>query len=43
MKPFLDTFTIKSFILIGNSSEELKNRIKAYGVEPRVLAGGWTN
>jgi predicted ester cyclase len=43
MKPFLDTFTINSFILIGNSSEELKNRIKAYGVEPRVLAGGWTN
>lgn len=43
MKPFLDTFTINSFILIGNSTEELKNRIKSYGVEPRVLAGGWTN
>lgn len=43
MKPFLDTFTIKSFILIGNSTEQLKTRIKAYGVEPRVLAGGWTN
>tara|TARA_B100000963_G_scaffold270364_1_gene238529 strand:- start:8404 stop:9267 length:864 start_codon:yes stop_codon:yes gene_type:complete len=43
MKPFLDTFKINSFILIGNSTEELKNRIKAYGVEPRVLIGGWTN
>lgn len=43
MKPFLNTFKINSFILIGNSTEELKNRIKAYGVEPRVLIGGWTN
>ena len=43
MKPFLNTFKINSFILIGNSTEELKNRITAYGVEPRVLIGGWTN
>lgn len=43
MKPFLNTFKINSFILIGNSTEELKNRIKSYGVEPRVLIGGWTN
>ena len=43
MKPFLDMFKINSFILIGNSTEELKNRIKNYGVEPRVLIGGWTN
>jgi hypothetical protein len=43
MKPFLNTFKINSFILIGNSTEELKNRIKSYGVEPRALIGGWTN
>ena len=43
MKPFLNTFKINSFILIGNSTEELKNRINSYGVEPRVLIGGWTN
>jgi quinol monooxygenase YgiN len=43
MKPFMDSFTIESFILIGNSSKALQDRIKAYGVKPRKLIGGWTN
>lgn len=43
MKPFLDTFTIESFVLIGNSTEALNERIKAYGAEPRQLIGGWMN
>tara|TARA_B100001057_G_scaffold494589_1_gene591489 strand:- start:7568 stop:8434 length:867 start_codon:yes stop_codon:yes gene_type:complete len=43
MKPFMDSFTIESFVLIGNSSKALQDRIKAYGVKPRKLIGGWTN
>jgi len=43
MKPFLDKFTIESFILIGNYSNALEKRIKAYGISPRKLIGGWTN
>ena len=43
MKPFIDSFTIESFVLIGNSSKALQDRIKAYGVKPRKLIGGWTN
>ncbi|MDG1054646.1 MAG: hypothetical protein P8O78_08475 [Flavobacteriaceae bacterium] len=43
MEPFLAAFTIESFVLFGNSSDALKERIKAYGVSPRELIGGWTN
>lgn len=43
MVPFLETFTIKSFILFGNSTNKLRERIKAYGVEPREPIGGWIN
>ena len=43
MKPFMDSFTIESFVLIGNSSKALQDRIKAYGVKPRKLIGGWAN
>lgn len=43
MEPFLETFTIKSFILFGNSTNNLRERIKAYGVEPREPIGGWIN
>ena len=32
-----------SSILIDNPSKALKYRIKAYGVKPRKLIGGWTN
>ena len=43
MEPFLAAFTIESFVLFGNSSDALRERIKAYGVSPRELIGGWTN
>ena len=43
MKPFLDTFNIESFILFGNSTVALQERIKAYKVSSRNLIGGWTN
>ena len=43
IKPFMDSFTIESFILIGNSTKALRDRIKAYRVKPRKLIGGWTN
>ena len=43
MKPFMDFFTIESFILIGNFTKALQDGIKTYGVKPRKLIGGWTN
>ena len=43
MKPFMDSFTIESFLLIGNSTKAIQDGIKAYGVKPRKLIGAWTN
>ncbi len=43
IEPFMKAFTINSFVLFGNASEELKARVKAYGAEHRAIVGGWTN
>ena len=43
IEPFMNAFSINSFVLFGNPSEELKARTKAYGAEHRALIGGWTN
>ena len=41
IEPFMKMFTFKSFVVAGNATEALKERIKAYPVEYRGNIGGW--
>ncbi len=34
-------FTFNSFVVAGNTTEELRERIKSYPVEYRSNIGGW--
>ena len=38
---FMKMFTFKSFVIAGNTSEGLRERIKAYPVDYRGNIGGW--
>lgn len=42
IKPFLDMFTLESFIITGNASDELKERLKAWKPSFRSPIGGWS-
>ncbi|WP_295834357.1 hypothetical protein, partial [uncultured Winogradskyella sp.] len=39
--PFMKMFTFNSFVIAGNTSEVLRERIKAYPVDYRGNIGGW--
>lgn len=41
IETFMKMFTFKSFVVAGNTSEALRERIKAYPVEYRGNIGGW--
>lgn len=43
IKPFLDMFTLESFIITGNASDELKERLKAWKPSFRLPIGGWSH
>ena len=43
MKTFLEMFTLESFIITGNSTEQLKDRLKAWSPEYRTPIGGWSH
>jgi hypothetical protein len=38
---FMKMFTFKSFVIAGNTSEGLRERIKAYPIDYRGNIGGW--
>ena len=43
MKPFLEMFTLESFIITGNATEQLKDRLKAWSPKYRSPIGGWSH
>ena len=43
MKPFLEMFTLESFIITGNSTDQLKDRLKAWSPKYRTPIGGWNH
>ena len=43
MKTFLEMFTLESFIITGNSTEQLKDRLKAWTPIYRTPIGGWSH
>jgi hypothetical protein len=43
MKPFLEMFTLESFIITGNATDQLKDRLKAWSPKYRTLIGGWSH
>ena len=40
MKPFLEMFTLESFIITGNATDQLKDRLKAWSPKYRTPIGG---
>ncbi len=40
-EPFMKMFEIDKFIIAGNSTDELKELLKAYPIEYRTSIGGW--
>ena len=42
MKPFLEMFTLESFIITGNATDQLKDRLKAWSPKYRTPIGGWS-
>ena len=43
MKPFLEMFTLESFIITGNATDQLKDRLKAWSPKYRTPIGGWSH
>ena len=43
MKPFLEMFTFESFIITGNATDQLKDRLKADSPKYRTPIGGWSH
>jgi len=43
MKPFLEMFTLESFIITGNATDQLKDRLKAWSPKFRTPIGGWSH
>ena len=43
MKPFLEMFTLESFIITGNATDQLKDRLKAWRPKFRTPIGGWSH
>jgi len=43
MKPFLEMFTLESFIITGNATDQLKDRLKADSPKYRTPIGGWSH
>ena len=43
MKPFLEMFTVESFIITGNATDQLKDRLKAWSPKYRTPIGGWSH
>lgn len=43
MKPFLEIFTLESFIITGNATDQLKDRLKAWSPKYRTPIGGWSH
>ena len=43
MKPFLEMFTLESFIITGNATDQLKDRLKAWSPKYRSPIGGWSH
>ena len=43
MKPFLEMFTLESFIITGNATDQLKDRLKAWSPKYRTPIGGWNH
>ena len=43
MKPFLEMFTLESFIITGNATDQLKDRLKAWSPKHRTPIGGWSH
>ena len=43
MKPFLEMFTLESFIITGNATDQLKDRLKAWIPKYRTPIGGWSH
>jgi hypothetical protein len=41
IETFMKMFTFNSFVVAGNTTEELRERIKSYPVEYRSNIGGW--
>ena len=41
IEPFMKMFTFNSFVIAGNTTEALRDRIKSYPVEYRGNIGGW--
>lgn len=41
IEPFMKMFAFKSFVIAGNTSEALRERIKGYPVDYRGNIGGW--
>jgi len=43
MKTFLEMFTLESFIITGNATDQLKDRLKAWAPKYRTPIGGWSH
>ena len=43
MKPFLEMFTLESFIITGNATDQLKDRLQAWSPKYRTPIGGWSH
>ena len=43
MKPFLEMFTLESFIITGNATDQLKDRLKVWSPKYRTPIGGWSH
>lgn len=41
MAPFFEMFSVKSFIVAGQCSDTLKERMKAFPIDYRTQVGGW--
>ena len=41
MAPFFEMFSVKDFIVAGQCSDSLKNRMKAFPIDYRTQVGGW--